>query len=438
MDVVLLSRLQFAAATVFHFLFVPLTLGLVVLVAIMETLYVRTGQDVYLKMTKFWGKLFLINFAIGIVTGITLEFQFGTNWARYSAFVGDVFGPLLAIESTLAFFLESTFIGVWLFGWKRLSPKMHCASIWLVAIATNISAFWILAAGAWMRHPVGFVIRNGRAELESLLEIITQKYAFLSFFHTLTAAYTLAGFFVAGISAWHLARKSHTDFFKRSFKFGITFGLLGALLVSGAGHLNGQIVAETQPSKFAAMESLWVGGENLPMNLIQWPDSTQEKNIIEALPIPGMLSLLAHSPTGTRTPGLKDYVPGDRPPVLPVFLSFRIMVGLGALLILLAAFGTWKMTTIENYPWYLKLLPFAIPIPYLAIELGWLVAEVGRQPWVVFNIMRTKDAVSTAISSTQVLSTLIGFVVVYSLLGAVDFYLLFKFARKGPTAGGMH
>ena len=221
MDVLMLSRLQFAAATFFHFIFVPLTLGLSVLVAIMETKYLRTGNEEYLRMTKFWGKIFVINFAIGVVTGITLEFQFGTNWSRYSKYVGDIFGSLLAIEATTSFFLESTFLAVWVFGWNRISPKLHCIVMWLVVVASNLSALWILIANAWMQHPVGYVLRNGRAELSDFLAIITQPFAWQIYFHTISAAYILAGFFVMGVSAYHLLRQQHVSFFTKSFRFGI-------------------------------------------------------------------------------------------------------------------------------------------------------------------------------------------------------------------------
>ena len=223
MDVLMLSRLQFAVATFFHFLFVPLTLGLSVLVAIMETIYVRTGDEEYRRMAKFWGKLFLINFAIGVVTGITLEFQFGTNWSRYSTYVGDIFGSLLAIEATVAFFLESTFIAVWFFGWKKLSPKAHAVAIWLVAIASNLSAYWILVANAWMQHPVGYTIRNGRAELTDFLAVITQGFAMLSSCTRSAAPTSLAGFFVLAISAWHLLRKQNASFFTKSFRLAANF-----------------------------------------------------------------------------------------------------------------------------------------------------------------------------------------------------------------------
>ena len=236
MDVLMLSRLQFAAATFFHFFFVPLTLGLSVLVAIMETIYVRTGNEEYRRMAKFWGKIFIINFAVGVVTGITLEFQFGTNWSRYSRYVGDIFGSLLAIEATLAFFLESTFLAVWIFGWNRLSPKLHAVCIWLVALASNLSAVWILIANAWMQHPVGYVLRNGRAELDNFLAVVTQPFAFQIFLHTVSGAYILAGFFVMGISAYHLLRRQHIGFFTKSFRLGLTFALIFSLAELVQGH----------------------------------------------------------------------------------------------------------------------------------------------------------------------------------------------------------
>jgi cytochrome d ubiquinol oxidase subunit I len=255
MDVLMLSRLQFAAATFFHFIFVPLTLGLSVLLAIMETKYLRSGNEEYLRMTKFWGKIFVINFTIGVVTGITLEFQFGTNWSRYSKYVGDIFGSLLAIEATTSFFLESTFLAVWIFGWNRISPKLHCIAIWLVAIASNLSALWILIANAWMQHPVGYVMRNGRAELNDFFAIIFQPFAWQIFFHTISGAYILAGFFVMGVSAYHLLRKQHTSIFTKSFRLGLTFALIFSVAEVVQGHIHGAEVAKIQPTKLAAMEA---------------------------------------------------------------------------------------------------------------------------------------------------------------------------------------
>jgi cytochrome bd ubiquinol oxidase subunit I len=430
-DVLNLSRLQFAAATYFHFLFVPLTLGLSVLVAIMETIYVRRGDEDYKRAAKFWGKLFLINFAIGIVTGLTLEFQFGTNWSRYSAYVGDIFGSLLAIEATVAFFLESTFVAVWFFGWKKLSPKAHAACIWVVAIASNISAYWILAANSWMQHPVGYVLRNGRAELTDFMAVVFQEYAILTFLHTIGGAYILAGFFVLGISAWHLLRKNEIVFFQKSFRLALVFTLIFSLFEVVQGHFNAEKIKIVQPAKLAAMESHWQTAGSVPLNLIIWPDEANERNQIEALPIPRLLSYLAFHYWTAEIKGLKDFPKDERPPVLPVFLSFRLMVGLGFLFIGFCTLLWIKRKNIVEYPFLLKLLVWGIPLPYLACQLGWTMAEVGRQPWIVYGMMKTSDAVSP-LSVAQVATTLIGFIVLYGLLGIADFYLLFKYARKGP------
>ncbi|HUK11756.1 MAG TPA: cytochrome ubiquinol oxidase subunit I [Thermoanaerobaculaceae bacterium] len=432
MNVLTLSRLQFAVATYFHFLFVPLTLGLSILVAIMETIYVRSGDEDYKRMARFWGKLFLINFAIGVVTGITLEFQFGTNWSRYSAFVGDVFGALLAVEATLAFFLESTFIAVWFFGWRKLSPRAHAATIWLVAIASNVSAFWILVANAWMQHPVGYVLRNGRAELDDFLAIVTQRFALLEFVHTVGSAYILAGFFVVGISAWHLLRRREVEFFRKSFRVGIAFALVFSLFEILQGHMNAEILGTAQPAKLAAMESHWDTVRGASLNLVQWPDSAGERNAVQALPVPKLLSLLAHYDADAEVKGLRDFPKQDRPPVLPAFLSFRVMVGLGFLFVALTAWAFLRRERILESPGLLKLLVWSIPLPYVAIQTGWTLAEVGRQPWIVYGLMRTSDAVSP-LAVPQVAISAAAFILVYLLLGIADFYLLFKFARKGPA-----
>jgi cytochrome d ubiquinol oxidase subunit I len=432
-DTLTLSRLQFAVATYFHFLFVPLTLGLSMLVAIMETQYVRTGDEDYKRMTKFWGKLFLINFAVGIVTGLTLEFQFGTNWSRYSAYVGDIFGSLLAIEATAAFFLESTFIAVWYFGWDKLSRKAHAVTIWLVAIASNISAFWILVANAWMQHPVGYALRHGRAELADFFAVITQRFAILEFIHTLGGAYLTAGFFVLGISAWHLLRKHETAFFKKSFRIAAAWTLIFALFEIAQGHMNAEILGKAQPTKLAAMEAHWETGRNVPMNLLAWPDAKNERNTVQSLSVPSGLSLMATYSTAGEVKGLKDYPASERPPVLPVFLSFRAMVGLAFLFLAVGLYAWLKRERIEDRHGFLRILPWLIPLPYLANELGWTLAELGRQPWIVYGLMKTTDAVSP-IAVSQVGTSLVAFFLVYALLGAVDFYLLFKFARKGPEA----
>lgn len=433
MDVLMLSRLQFAMATMFHFIFVPLTLGLSILVAIMETKYVRTGDEMYKRMTKFWGKLFVINFVLGVVTGITLEFQFGTNWSRYSEYVGDIFGSLLAIEATTSFFLESTFLGAWIFGWHILSPKMHAACIWLVAIASNLSALWILIANAFMQNPVGYVLRNGRAELENFLTIIANPFAWQQYVHTLSGAFTLAGFFIMGVSAYHLLKKQHVQFFTKSFRMGMFFALIFSIVVVVQGHYHAQEVTRIQPAKLAAMESLWDTHEQgAPMYLLVLPDEKNERNAFEFLGIPGGLSFLAHNSFKAPVQGLKDWPKEDRPPVLLTFLSFRVMVGIGTLLPILALWAFFRRHELSESPRLLKAMLWAIPLPYLAIEAGWVVAEVGRQPWIVYGLMRTADAVSPIVTS-QVAFSLVALTVLYALLGAVDIYLLYKFAKKGPV-----
>lgn len=431
MDPLFLSRLQFAAATMFHFLFVPLTLGLSIMVAIMETRYARTGEDVYLKMTRFWGKLFLINFTLGIVTGITLEFQFGTNWSRYSAFVGDVFGSLLAIEATAAFFLESTLIGVWFFGWKKLSRKAHAFVMWLIAGASTLSAVWILIANSWMQHPVGYVIRNGRAELESLTAVVFQKWAILEFLHTVSAAYILSAFFVMGISAYHLLKKQHIEFFTKSFRIALVLGLIFSLFEILEGHLHGADLSESQPAKLAAMESHWDTRTKAPIFLFALPDEKNEKNAVELFPLPGLLSLLAKHDYSAEVKGLKDFSPEERPPVLITFAAFKIMIALGFYFGLMMIIGWFIRNRLTEFPLYLKLMLYSIPLPYIASEAGWVLAEVGRQPWIVYGLMKTSDAYSP-VAGSQVFISFLAFIIVYGLLGALCFYLIAKNAKQGP------
>ena len=434
MDVLFMSRLQFAVTSMFHFIFVPLTLGLSILTAFMETRYVLSGDETWLKMAKFWGKLFLINFALGVVTGITLEFQFGMNWAEYSKYVGDIFGAPLAIEATVAFFMESVFIGVWIFGWNKVSKTFHAVSIWLVAIATNFSALWILLANGWMQHPVGYVLRNGRAEMVDFLAMVTNPYGLLKFGHQIVSGYTVAAFFVMGISAWHLLRKNQPDFFTRSFKLAAVFGLVSAILVGVIGDFHAVEVAKTQPTKFAAMESVWETRKGVGLNLILLPDEKRECNAIERLCIPNMVSLLAFHEPSAEIKGLKDFPRELRPPVMLTYLSFRAMVGLGTLFILLSLVGVFLSRTgrLQNFPLFLKVLVYAIPLPYIANQLGWVVAEVGRQPWIVYGVLKTSDAVSRSITTAQVVGSLAGFTLLYGFLGVVDIYLLIKYARKGP------
>ncbi len=434
MNVVTLSQWQFAATAMFHWIFVPLTLGLSILTAWMETKYVTTGDVMWLRMTKFWGKLFLINFALGVVTGISMEFQFGLNWSEFSRYVGDISGAPLAIEATVAFFLESVFIGVWIFGWNKLSKKAHALSIWLTAIATNVSALVILLVNGWMQHPVGYVLRNNRAEMSDFVAILTNPYGLIKFGHTLTSGYVLAAFVIMGVSAWHLLRNNETAFFKRSFKMAATFALVSSLLVVLTGDFHSVDIAKTQPTKFAAMESVWETTRGASFNLLMVPDVSQERNSIEMLRIPKMLSFLAFKDVNAEIKGLKDFPKELRPPIAPTYYSYRVMAVLGIfiLLVSLASVIMCRKQNFTDHRGFLTLMVFAIPAPYLAQQLGWLVAEIGRQPWIVYGVMKTSDAVSKSISTTQVVLSLIGFTVLYGLLGAIDIYLLVKYAKKGP------
>ena len=434
MDVLTLSRLQFAVTCMFHFIFVPLTLGLSILTAYMETRYVMTGDETWLKMTKFWGKLFLINFALGVVTGITMEFQFGMNWAEYSKYVGDIFGAPLAIEATMAFFMESVFIGLWIFGWNKVSKKVHALAIWLVAIATNLSGLWILLANGWMQHPVGYVLRNGRAEMVDFMALVTNPYGLLKFGHQLASGYTVGAFFIMGVSAWHLLRGNRPDFFRRSFRVGAVFGLASAILVAVIGDFHAVEVAKTQPTKFAAMESIWETKKGVGLNLLLLPDPIKECNSVEQLCIPNAVSLLAFHTPDAEIKGLKEFPPELRPPVVPTFLSFRLMVALGTFFILAALLAVILSLSgkLEKNRLFLNIMLFSIPLPYIANQLGWVVAEVGRQPWIVYGIMKTSDGVSKSIDLAQVVVSLLGFTLLYGVLGVIDIYLLAKYARKGP------
>jgi cytochrome d ubiquinol oxidase subunit I len=433
MDALMLSRLQFTATTVFHFLFVPLTLGLSVLVAFMETRYARTGDETYLRMTRFWGKIFLINFAVGVVTGITLEFQFGTNCSGYSAYVGDIFGSLLAIEATAAFFLESTLIGVWVFGWHRLSRKAHARVMWLVAGASNLSAVWILIANGWMQHPVGYAVRNGRAELTDFAAVVFNPFGLLQILHVIPAAFLLTAFFIMGVSAFHLLKRQNVEFFTRSFRLGLVVAAVAVVVVTIEGDLHAKHVTRTQPAKLAAMEALWDTTAKAPVYLLALPDESNERNSIQIGAVPGLLSFLGHGDFNATVTGLKDIPREERPPVLATFVSFRIMIALGMYFAAVAAVGIVLRNRLLENPWYLKLVMVSVPLPYLAISMGWVLAEIGRQPWIVYWLMRTATAVSP-IDAIQVALSLSAFILVYGLLGGVWYYLIGRTAMQGPEA----
>lgn len=441
MNPVTLSQWQFAITTIYHFFFVPLTLGLSVLVAIMETIYVRTGNLVYLRMTKFWGKLFLINFAMGVVTGIVQEFQFGMNWSQYSRFVGDVFGAPLAVDSLLAFFLESTFLGLWIFGWDKLSKKWHLATIWLVTLGATVSAFWILVANSFMQHPVGYALESGRAVMTDFFALLTNPNVWVQFPHTVLAGFSTGAFFVIGISAYHLFRKQDEDVFQPSLKIATLFGLIAILGVVAVGHNQGQEMIRTQPMKMAAAESLWNTENPASFSLLTITDEIKQEDRL-SIRIPRVLSLLAYDDIKGEVRGIRDlqkeyeqkYGPGNYvPPITITYWSFRLMVGFGFLMVGVAALLFYlqiRKKPFASYKWF-KFLPLAIAFPYISNTTGWILTEVGRQPWVVFGVMKTKDAVSPNLTAGMVLTSLIAFTLIYGLLIFVDVYLLVKYARAG-------
>ncbi|WP_342589415.1 cytochrome ubiquinol oxidase subunit I [Symbiobacterium terraclitae] len=431
----MLSRIQFALTVGFHFVFVPLSIGLILFTAIMETLYVRTGDPKYKTLTKFWGRLFTINFLLGVVTGVAMEFQFGTNWSRYSEFMGDIFGSPLAVEALMAFFLESTMLGIWIFGWNKLSKKMHLLAGWLVAIGTHLSAVWIIVANGFMQNPVGYVLRNNRAELVNFWEVLFNPYAWYTYVHTIFACYSVGAFFVLAVAAYHLLRRRNVDMMKASLRIATVFAIIATLGNAITGHFNGQNVALRQPTKFAAMEGVWEGGQGVGFPLFAIPDSANERNAVEVGVIPGLTSFMAFNSTDAHVPGLKDFPVDERPPVGLTFWSFRVMVGLGVLMLVLAALAWWhnRKGTLMERTTLLKFLLWSIPIPYIATNLGWMVAEVGRQPWTVYGLITTADSVSPVALADVVIS--LGLVVIfYAILVGLDIYLLVRYAKAGPEA----
>jgi cytochrome bd ubiquinol oxidase subunit I len=503
-EVVDLSRLQFAATAFYHFLFVPLTLGLSFLLAIMETTYVMTGKEIYRDMTKFWGKLFGINFALGVTTGITMEFQFGTNWAYYSHYVGDIFGAPLAIEGLMAFFLESTFIGLFFFGWEKLSKRQHLTITYLTAIGSNLSAVWILIANGWMQNPVGseFSYVTMRMEMTSFWDLVFNPAAQAKFVHTVSAGYVTGAMFVLGISSWYLLKGKHVEFAKRSFRIAAAFGLAASLSVIVLGDESGYAVTEHQQTKLAALEGMWKT-EPAPASftLFAIPDDQKRENHAE-IKIPYALGLIATRSTDKVLPGidqlekqsaerivsgiqavkalevlrakagdestratfeahkadlgygllLKKYVADvatatpdmiaqaardSIPKVAPMFWTFRIMVALGFSFALLFALSFWysAKNTFTEQRWLLRWALWFIPLPWLACEMGWFVAEYGRQPWTIYGILPTHLSTST-ISAGSLYGSLAGFLFFYTGLLVVEMYLMFKYARLGPASLG--
>lgn len=446
MDTVILSRWQFAITTIYHFFFVPVTLGLSLFLAILETKYVISGNEIYKRMVKFWGKIFLINFAIGIVTGIVQEFHFGLNWSEYARFIGDIFGAPLAIEALMAFFMESTFIGIWIFGWDKLSKRAHAGVAWLIALGSNLSAYWILVANSFMQNPVGYVIRNGRAEMTDFFAILKNPNVWYQFPHVVTAGVATGGFLVMAFSAWHLLQNKPAtkEFFQKSFQWAAVIALVGSTLVGLIGHAQGQFLAESQPLKIASMEGHWETEKPASFSVIAIIDEKNKENTFD-IKIPKVLSYLLFNDFSTEIKGLIDleaeevakYGPGNYiPPVTISYWASRTMIGIGLLMILLSGLAViWSRgDQLEKRTWFLKSLILTGLFPTIATTAGWLVAETGRWPWIVHGLQKIEDAVSPNITPGNIIFSLVSFIILYTILGVIGVSLIFKFGKSDPAA----
>ena len=436
MDAVALSRLQFALTVGFHFIFPPLTIGLAWIIVWMMTRYLRTGDELAKTMARFWTKLFALSFVVGVATGITMEFQFGTNWAAYSRFVGDIFGAPLAAEAVIAFFLESTFLAVLLLGWGRVSNKVMWVAALMVAVGSTISAFWIIVANSWQQTPAGYHLANGRAELTSFAQAVFNPSTMPRFLHTVDGALITGSMFMMGISCWFLLRKRHTEFAQASLKVALAFAFVFSVLQLPLGHYHAVQVAHTQPAKLAAFEGLFKTQTKAPaivFGLINRDMSGTDYTI----QLPGLLSLMAFGDWNAEVKGLNAF-PGDEwPPIRTTFYSFHAMVVLGMYFIGLSALGVfllWRKKLFEN-KLYLRLALLSIPLPFIANELGWVAAEVGRQPWIVYKLLKTRDAISITVPASQILATIILFCAIYALLFVAWMMVLRRHMERGPADG---
>ncbi|MBE6093336.1 MAG: cytochrome ubiquinol oxidase subunit I [Selenomonas ruminantium] len=453
MDALLLSRWQFAITTIYHFLFVPLTLGLTIWVALLETCYVRTQRPHWKEpcrqLVKFFGTLFLINFSLGVVTGIVQEFHFGMNWSEYSRFMGDIFGAPLALEALTAFFLESTFLGIWMFGWDKLSPKIHCLCAWLIAIGSNLSAFWILVANSFMQHPVGYVLQNGRAEMNDFLALVTNPYVVGEYSHALFSGITTAGVLVLVVAGWkYVHDKESKTVFQQVLTAGAIYLAVGVLGVMGSGHMHTQYMAEANPMKLASMEALWENANPAPFAVMAVIDQEHNQNACE-IKIPFLFSLMLYNKPEGEVKGINTvnaemvakYGNGDyRPDVFGLFWSFRIMVGCGGAILLIAfAVGALShLNRLDKYPCLLKLLPLTLPLPFLANTAGWFIAEGGRQPWIVVGLQKTADAVSPNLTGMEVFLTMAGFTLLYLLLIIAALYVAVRYIKNTSIPQNTH
>jgi cytochrome d ubiquinol oxidase subunit I len=434
MDAVLLARIQFAMTVGFHFLFPPVTIGLAWLIVIVETIGWRKKDPVYVSLGKFFGRLLALIFAVGVATGIVMEFQFGTNWSEYSKFVGDIFGAPLAAEGVFAFFLESTFLGLFIFGRDRVSKGVHWFSALMVALGSTISAFWILVANSWQQTPAGFVIQNGRAELTSFWEAVFNPSTMVRFFHTTDAALIAGAFFMAGISALLILRNIQVDMAKKSLRLAVIFGLIVSLLeVFPFGHEHGRQVAQTQPEKFAAISGLYATQTSAPVSLFAYPVDSPPQ-LVAKVEIPGLLSWLAFGDMNAKIKGINEFPRDEIPPLFMTFVSYHNMVILGMYFILIMAFSLYMIK--KDKLWankkLLKILVFSIPLPLIACQFGWIAAEVGRQPWIVYKLMKTTHAVSVTVGAGEILFSIILLGLIYILLISTLIYLMNKKINAGP------
>jgi cytochrome d ubiquinol oxidase subunit I len=443
-----LARIQFATTSLYHFLFVPLTLGLAPLVAVMQTIWYRSGDAAWLRLTRFFGTLMLINFAIGVATGLVQEFQFGMNWSVYSEFVGDVFGAPLAIEGLAAFFLESTFLGLWIFGWDRLSRGVHLAAIWLFALGSWLSALFIIVANSWMQRPVGSTVTNGRAELTDIWELLTNRFAIYAFVHVILVGLTTAAMVIFGVACWHLLRGRNAGLFRPAAKLALIVAVpVSAVNLLLGSHL-GIVVTDYQPMKIAATEALWDTEQPASFSVFQIGGfSVDDQTPSFDIEIPKLLSFLATGSLDGKVEGMNElqrqseleYGPGDYiPPVRTTYWSMRIMAYLGTLVFLVAAVGAlllWRRR-LETARWFLWIGVVSIAFPYLAALAGWVLSEVGRQPWIVQGLLRTADANSPSVSTATIALSLGIFALLYGVLAVVDFVLMRRYARLDPPELG--
>ncbi|MBN1653219.1 MAG: cytochrome ubiquinol oxidase subunit I [Deltaproteobacteria bacterium] len=435
METVLLARVQFALTVGFHYIFPAITIGMAWNLVWMLTRYLKTSDPVDRAVARFWIRIFALTFALGVATGITMEFQFGMNWASYSRFVGDIFGAPLAAEGILAFFLESSFLGILLFGERRVSKRVYWFSGLMVALGSTLSGFWIIVANSWQQTPAGYRIINGRAELVDFWAALFNPSTVPRFLHTIDGALIAGSFFILGISAYFLLRGEHREFAKRSFSIALFIGFFSSALIVPLGHFHGVQVAQTQPAKLAALEGIWETQSDAPLLIFGIPNREKEKTDFE-LGIRGLLSIGVGGTRDTVVQGLKDFPKDQWPPLLPSFASFHLMVGLGFYFVALTGLAVlllWRKKLYDNRL-FLWLTLFSLPLPIVANELGWMAAEIGRQPWVVYGLMRTEDAVSQVVPASQILTSIILFSLIYLLLFALWIYLLKHKINKGPDA----